>query len=72
MFGSKNGAEDLSRQLNDKLEEAGLNSRLKFKTSQALNDPDLMAVQQKMETSPRLGFVGEMTEVNYKRNECFK
>jgi len=64
--GSKNGAEDLSRQLNDKLEEAGLNSRLKFKTSQALNDPDLMAVQQKMETSPRLGFVGEMTEATTK------
>ncbi len=64
--GSKNGAEDLSRQINDKLEEAGLNSRLKYKTSQALNDPDLMAVQQKMETSPRLGFVGEMTEATTK------
>ena len=64
--GSKNGAEDLSRQLNDKLEEAGLNSRLRFKTSQALNDPDLMAVQQKMETSPRLGFVGEMSEATTK------
>ena len=64
--GGKNNAEDLSRQINDKLEEAGLNSRLKYKTSQALNDPDLMAVQQKMETSPRLGFVGEMTEATTK------
>ena len=64
--GGKNNAEDLSRQINDKLEEAGLNSRLKYKTSQALNDPDLMAVQQKMETSPRLGFVGEMSEATTK------
>ena len=64
--GSKNGAEDLSRQINDKLEEAGLNSRLKYKTSQALNDPDLMAVQQKMETSPRLGFVEDFTKATTK------
>ena len=64
--GGKTKAEDISRQINDKLEEAGLNSRLKYKTSQALNDPDLMAVQQKMETSPRLGFVGEMTEATTK------
>lgn len=64
--GGKNNAEDLSRQINDKLEEAGLNSRLKYKTSQALNDPDLMAVQQKMETSPRLGFVEDMTEATTK------
>ena len=70
--GSKNNAEDLSRQINDKLEEAGLNSRLKYKTSQALNDPDLMAVQQKMETSPRLGFVEDFTKATTKRNECFK
>ena len=68
--GGKNNAEDLSRQINDKLEEAGLNSRLKYKTSQALNDPDLMAVQQKMETSPRLGFVGEMTEATTKEMDA--
>jgi hypothetical protein len=68
--GSKNGAEDLSRQINDKLEEAGLNSRLKFKTSQAFNDPDLMAVQQKMETSPRLGFVEDFTKATTKEMDA--
>ena len=63
---TKTNAEDLSRELNDQLAKAKIDSRLRFKTSQALNDPDLMAVQQKMETSPRLGYVQDFSEATTK------
>jgi hypothetical protein len=49
LVGSKTEAEEISKQINDKLAEAKLNSRLKFKTSQALDDPDLMAAQEAFE-----------------------
>ena len=66
LVGSKTEAEEISKQINDKLSEAKLNSRLKFKTSQALDDPDLMAAQEAFEKTNRLGYVGEFREANVK------
>ena len=67
LVGSKTEAEEISKQINDKLAEAKLNARLKFFTSKALNDPDLMAAQEAFENTNRLGYVGEFREANIKQ-----
>jgi hypothetical protein len=64
LVNTKTEAESISKTINDKLSEAKLNSKLKFKTSQALNDPDLMAAQEVFETSNRLGYVGDFKKAN--------
>lgn len=64
LVNTKTDAENISKTINDKLSEAKLNSKLKFKTSQALNDPDLMAAQEVFETSNRLGYVGDFKKAN--------
>ena len=64
LVNSKTDAEDISKAINSKLSEAKLNTKLKFKTSQALNDPDLMAAQEVFENSNRLGYVGDFKRAN--------
>ena len=64
LVNTKTDAESISKSINDKLSEAKLNTKLKFKTSQALNDPDLMAAQEVFETSNRLGYVGDFKKAN--------
>jgi len=59
LVNTKTEAEDIAKSINDKLSEAKLNTKLRFKTSQALDDPDLMAAQEVFEKSNRLGYVGE-------------
>jgi hypothetical protein len=66
LVGSKTEAENIAKNINDRLSQAKIDSQLKFKTSQALNDPDLMAAQQVFESTNRLGFVGEFQEANIK------
>ena len=64
LVNTKTEAEDIAKTINDKLTEGKLNTKLRFKTSQALNDPDLMAAQEVFEKSNRLGYVGDFKRAN--------
>jgi hypothetical protein len=64
LVNTKTEAEDIAKTINDKLSEGKLNTKLRFKTSQALNDPDLMAAQEVFEKSNRLGYVGDFKRAN--------
>jgi len=64
LVNTKTDAESISKSINDKLSEAKLNTKLRFKTSQALDDPDLMAAQEVFEKSNRLGYVGDFKRAN--------
>ena len=64
LVNTKTDAEDIAKNINTKLSEAKLNTKLRFKTSQALDDPDLMAAQEVFEKSNRLGYVGEFKRAN--------
>jgi len=70
MVNEPSKAEDIAKQINDKLDSAKINSKLKFKTSQALNDVDLLAAQQAFETTNRLGYVKEFRAAGIKEMEA--
>jgi hypothetical protein len=49
----------LQGQINDVLDKAKLNSKLKFTLAQAIDDADMLATQQSFENVKRLGYMDE-------------
>ena len=51
--------EKIAGQINDVLDKAKLNSKLKFTLAQAIDDADMLATQQSFENVKRLGYMDE-------------
>ena len=49
----------VSKTINDALDTANIDSKLKYTLGQAIDDPDLLATQQAFENVKRLGYVNE-------------
>ena len=68
-------ADEVAASINQRLEDAKVQSRLKFTLAESLDDPDLLAVQSSFENVRRLGKTGEFTEFGQKQagalNEYF-
>ena len=69
-------ANEIATNLNKQLEDAGIESRLKYTLGEALDDKDLLAIQHSFETKRSLGRTGAFTEASEKQmgslNEYFK
>jgi len=57
-------ANQIEKQINQVLEDAGEKARVNFSLAKALDDPDLLAVQGSLEKSKRLGEVGKFRDFN--------
>ena len=55
-------ANEIEKQINQALEDAGESARLKYSLSKAADDPDLLAVHGSLERSKKLGMVGEFRD----------
>ena len=69
-------ADNVAKQINQRLDDAGTQSRLKFTLAEAADDKDLLAVQSSFENVRRLGKTAEFQEFGEKQagalNEYFK
>ena len=69
-------AKEISDQINQKLEDAGIKSKLKYTLAEAADDKDLLAIQRSLEEVRRLGYTKEFNEASLEKatalNSYFK
>jgi len=69
-------AKEISDQINQKLEDAGIKSKLKYTLAEAADDKDLLAIQKSFEDVRRLGYTKEFNEASLEKatalNDYFK
>jgi len=69
IFDDKQIADNVANQINTKLDDANISSKLKFTLAQAQNNPELLAAQSSFENTARLGYMGEFRDFNVKQAE---
>ena len=69
VFDDRKIAENVANQINTKLDDANISSRLKFTLAQSQNNPELLAAQSAFENTSRLGYMGEFRDFNVKQAE---
>ena len=69
-------AQEISDQINLKLEDAGIKSKLKYTLAEAADDKDLLSIQRSFENVKRLGYTKEFNEASLEKatalNNYFK
>ena len=69
-------AQEISDQINLKLEDAGIKSKLKYTLAEASDDKDLLSIQRSFENVKRLGYTKEFNEASLEKatalNDYFK
>jgi len=69
-------ADQIAKQINEKLDQANIGSKLKFTLAQSLDDADLLATQSQFENVRRLGFMDKFRTFGKNQaealNEYFK
>jgi len=63
-FKDRDVADNIANMINNKLDDANINSKLKFTLAQSTGDVDLLAAQSAFENTTRLGYLGEFRDFN--------
>jgi hypothetical protein len=67
---SKVNADLIAKQINEKLDQAKMGSKLKYTLAEALNDADMLATQSQFENVRRLGYMDRFRTAGIKQAEA--
>jgi hypothetical protein len=64
LLNDSGNADEIAKAVNDTLDKAKINTKLKYTLAQATDDADLLATQEAFENTKRLGFLDEFRSFN--------